>query len=63
MRKPVVAGQFYDFDENGLKREADGAFKAVEGISEYSNKTIGVVSPHAGYIYSGKTAAAAIASI
>jgi|GEM_PF-2951722 len=63
MRKPVVAGFFYSLDENGLKREADKAFEAAEGKAEPSKKTIGVLSPHAGYLYSGKTAAAAIASV
>lgn len=63
MREPVVSGLFYEPDEDGLKREVDQAFKDAEGISAYSAKTIGVVSPHAGYIFSGKTAAAAIASV
>ena len=63
MRKPVVSGMFYKSGDDELKKEVDSAFEAAKEKSEYSGKTIGVVSPHAGYIYSGKTAAAAIASV
>ncbi|WNY28155.1 hypothetical protein MmiEs2_03370 [Methanimicrococcus stummii] len=63
MRESVVSGLFYEPDEDGLKREVDRLFEAAKGKSEYSDKTVGVISPHAGYIFSGKTAAAAIDSI
>ncbi|WNY23371.1 hypothetical protein MmiHf6_06780 [Methanimicrococcus hongohii] len=63
MREPVVSGLFYSPDKEGLKKEADKLFEEAKGKSEYSDKTFGVISPHAGYIFSGKTSAAAIASI
>lgn len=63
MREPVVSGLFYEPEEDGLSKEVDRFFSEAQGKSEYSEKTIGVISPHAGYIFSGKTAAAAIASI
>jgi len=63
MRKPVVSGMFYKSDENELKTEVDNTFEAAGDKSEYSEKTISVVCPHAGYMYSGKTAAVAISSV
>jgi len=54
---------FYQSGADVLKKEVDNAFEAAREKSEYSEKTIGIVSPHAGYIYSGKTAAAAVASV
>jgi hypothetical protein len=51
MRKAVVAGQFYSSDPKSLK-EIIG--KYVDHSPD--EKVIGAVSPHAGYIYSGKTA-------
>lgn len=56
VREPAVAGQFYERDPHRLK----------ENIMEYLNKApeveipgriLGLMSPHAGYVYSGQTAA------
>lgn len=63
MREPVVSGLFYSPDKEGLRKELDHLSMEAKDKAEYSDKTIGVVSPHAGYIFSGKTAAAAIDSI
>lgn len=63
MREPVVSGLFYEPDEDGLKKELDRLFSEAKDKTQYSEKTIGAVSPHAGYIFSGKTAAAAIGSV
>ncbi|MBO8183410.1 MAG: MEMO1 family protein [Archaeoglobus sp.] len=51
MRRPVVAGSFYPANPESLKAE----------VSEYIHKNpdesiIACVSPHAGYMYSGRTA-------
>jgi hypothetical protein len=51
MRRPVVSGSFYSANPESLKAE----------ISEYTHKNpdesvIACVSPHAGYVYSGRTA-------
>jgi AmmeMemoRadiSam system protein B len=56
IREPAVAGTFYpgraDVLERDIKRYLDGAhFEPIEG------NVVGVVSPHAGYIYSGPVAA------
>src|SRR5690606_40565692 len=56
IRKPSVAGLFYPASAGRLKDEV----QTLLSIS-YSNQTInnifGIIVPHAGYIYSGRTAA------
>ena len=51
-RKPAVAGQFYPRDPETLEREVSSFF--VSGVDK--KEAVGVVSPHAGYFYSGKVA-------
>jgi AmmeMemoRadiSam system protein B len=58
-RRPVVAGMFYDSDSDKLKKQLSGFFRKVKA----SSSCIGVVSPHAGFVYSGQTAAWAVASL
>jgi MEMO1 family protein len=53
IREPVVAGMFYPDEPAMLKRELDRLF---EGIRRRKRAKGGIV-PHAGYAYSGKTAA------
>ncbi len=52
LRKPAVAGQFYPATAALLKKQL------AEFIDEQAGKedVIGIVSPHAGYIYSGRVA-------
>ena len=52
VRSPAVAGQFYPADEESLLRDLE------EMIPQKKKQidAIGAVSPHAGYIYSGKVA-------
>jgi len=59
IRKPVVAGQFYPGSAGELKRMIKGL------IDEKAAKVevVGLVSPHAGYIYSGAVAGAAISRV
>ena len=56
VRKPAVAGYFYPSDPNKLKKEVETLLALAEPSGSYSN-IFGIVSPHAGYIYSGRTAA------
>lgn len=59
VREPVVAGQFYPESEDALRR-------AVNGLIDPNAKkedAIGVVSPHAGYIYSGLVAGSVFSAI
>jgi len=64
IRQPVVAGMFYDLDPNRLKENIKTCFlhklgpgKLPEEIGNLTPTILGLVAPHAGYIYSGATAA------
>jgi AmmeMemoRadiSam system protein B len=59
-RQPAVAGMFYERTESALKSHLKELFS---GTDKKEGKSRIVVSPHAGYVYSGKTAAHAIASL
>jgi len=51
-RPPAVAGQFYPDDPNELRAEV----ARFIGDAAAARRRIGVVAPHAGYVYSGATA-------
>ena len=53
IRKPVWAGQFYESNPEQLKNQ----IQSFLPIPEEPTRAIGLVSPHAGYIYSGMVAA------
>lgn len=64
MRKPAVAGSFYPGSLTGLQRQIEDCFKhplgpgTLPGEGQSADRhTLGLVSPHAGYIYSGPVAA------
>jgi len=57
-RYPVVAGTFY---ENGHMELKEHLGKLFSGTAEGDCRI--VVSPHAGYVYSGRTAAHAVSSL
>jgi hypothetical protein len=59
IRNPVVAGQFYPASASELK----AMIKAMVDEKVEKEEVIGLVSPHAGYIYSGPVAGAAISRI
>jgi hypothetical protein len=61
IRNPVVAGQFYEQNQDKLLRQIKDAFLSVRGPRELPNKNRkgqikGIISPHAGYAYSGACA-------
>jgi MEMO1 family protein len=58
IRLPKVAGMFYPSSKFELEEMIFKYFSAIN-ISEKFNSIGGIISPHAGYVYSGKTAAAA----
>lgn len=62
IREPAVAGMFYPASPVKLKDELQLLLELGTLSEKYSN-TIGIVSPHAGYKYSGKTAAYAFNAI
>lgn len=64
LRKPAVAGSFYAGDSKALNTQIEKCFLHKIGPSEIpltnpkrKSNIIGLVSPHAGYIYSGPVAA------
>ena len=59
IRNPVVAGQFYSLDEDALRSEVN----ALINPKAKREDAIGIVSPHAGYVYSGSVAGSVMSSI
>lgn len=62
IRKPVVAGMFYESDKELLKKQIEGCFYSRFGPGDLpkdkpDKQILGIISPHAGYIYSGMCAA------
>ncbi len=60
-RKPAVAGTFYPEDPEVLKRTVLDLLEGAEVVAEIPPKA--VVSPHAGYVYSGPFAAYAFKAL
>lgn len=61
-RKPVVAGRFYPSDKVTLTNEISELFKNCKK-SPPNWQVRAILAPHAGYVFSGKTAAAAYSAI
>jgi len=61
VRPPAVAGLFYPGDPAVLRRDVDGLLAQVAAGPGAAPKA--VVAPHAGYVYSGSTAASAYAAL
>ncbi len=59
LREPVVAGQFYP----GGRDELSGEVRTLLGGDSQRSECCGAVVPHAGYMYSGKTAGAVYSRI
>ena len=57
VRKPVFAGAFYDGDKALLAARIDAYLSAVKDLPAVSGDVLALVCPHAGYVYSGQTAA------
>ena len=60
-RHAVAAGRFYSADQNVLKQDLLQCFSAAEGIRKENIRAL--IVPHAGYVFSGETAARAYACI
>lgn len=56
IKEPSVAGAFYPADRDTLKETVDGFLLNVPK-SSYSGRLIALISPHAGYQFSGQVAA------
>lgn len=61
-RKPAVAGQFYPGQGEDLERMVR-RYLDETGLTPAPERVSAVVAPHAGYVYSGRTAAFAFARI
>jgi len=59
VRKAVWAVQFYEADKAALSALLDEFFAAAKPDAAPPGKIRAIIVPHAGYVYSGKTAAAA----
>ncbi len=63
-RKPAVAGLFYPSNRIELTNQIEEMLEtAAPQIEETDSSVKGVIVPHAGYVYSGLTAAFAFASL
>ena len=63
MRDPIVAGYFYPSDKKELEKMLEKFFEIARAEVKERENVIGIVAPHAGYIYSGLTAAYAYATL
>jgi len=59
IREPIAAGQFYPGSSGGLRKMLESM---VDDRAE-KVKAFGLISPHAGYIYSGMVAGAVISKV
>ena len=64
VRRPAVAGSWYSDSAEGLRTEVEGCFLSKLGpgklpkvIEKVPREIVALVSPHAGYMYSGPVAA------
>ena len=62
IREPAVAGMFYPANGKRLKSEISVLLDIAANEKDYKN-VFGLICPHAGYVYSGKTAAHAYNTI
>ncbi|MFC2158875.1 AmmeMemoRadiSam system protein B [Acidobacteriota bacterium] len=63
IRRPVHAGRFYPRDTEALSRMIDSLMKTAEKSPRIQGKILALIAPHAGYPYSGKTAALAYSQV
>jgi len=67
MRKPIVAGQFYESELQNLKKQIKSCFLHCLGPGKLpvlgEQDLLGVIAPHAGYLYSGPAQAHAYTAI
>lgn len=56
-REPAVAGQFYPASPEKLQRDIEKYFR--EAVPKKFDQVKAIISPHAGYVFSGKVAASA----
>jgi len=62
VREPIMAGQFYPSDKNDLLKEINHFLEQVK-LSETKEQIKALIVPHAGYDFSGQTAAYAFKAV
>ena len=60
-RHPAVAGQFYPADARELEKQLERLFQ--EAVPKNHEQVRAIISPHAGYVFSGRIAASAFNQI
>lgn len=63
VRPAAFAGRFYTADPARLAAEIDGYLAAAAPAAPPAGTIVALIAPHAGYVYSGPTAAAAYALV
>ena len=61
-RQPVAAGRFYSANRETLMSDIAQLFESCVKTTPFPNVRA-IISPHAGYVYSGKVAASAFSAI
>jgi AmmeMemoRadiSam system protein B len=56
IRKPIIAGAWYPADPARLRTDIEG-YLADARVEAIHGRVMGIISPHAGYVYSGQVAA------
>lgn len=62
-RKAAVAGQFYPGNKSELKKQLSELFQKTKTEQSEKRKLQAIISPHAGYVFSGEVAASAFNEI
>ena len=62
VKKPILAGTWYPADPIRLRSDIE-RYLAGTGEEKIDGKVIGLISPHAGYVYSGRIAACAYKAV
>lgn len=62
VRKSVIAGSWYPGNPSILRKDIEHYFNSVSGL-DIKGEIVGLIAPHAGYLYSGQIAANAYALI
>lgn len=63
VREPAFAGKFYPGTKESLKNQLKELFADAKSLRNSQAKTRAIISPHAGYVFSGKVAASAFNQI
>ena len=56
LRKSVIAGSWYPGNPSVLRKDIELYFNSVSEL-ELKGEIVGLIAPHAGYVYSGQVAA------